>query len=75
MGLSATVADRMAKRNGASIHVDAVGWDFKLPDAGDHLGRERLIDLEQVDVLDRKFRLLQRSSHGDHSPPLGCPVR
>src|ERR1700733_1915160 len=45
-------AERVAHRDGAAVHVQLVDVDAQLPVGRDDLGRERLVDLDQVDVVD-----------------------
>ena len=40
----------MTERDGAAMNVDLRGLDAELAKDGDHLHRERFVDLEQVDV-------------------------
>src|SRR4029077_18066074 len=61
-------AERVADRDGAAIRVDpAVGEiDFEAAQAGQDLRRERLVDLDHVDVLQRQAGALQRLFRGRH---------
>ncbi len=56
--------ERMSQRDRSAIDIDPVEVDPDVIDAGKHLGRERLIDLHEIDVTDRELRELERVSHG-----------
>src|SRR5260370_11422981 len=45
-------AERVAQGDGAAVHVEPVDVDAELAVGGDDLRRERLVDLDQVDVGD-----------------------
>src|SRR3954452_11335082 len=53
-------ADRVAERDRAAVHVDLALVDAEHPHRVDRDRRERLVDLEQVDVVDRQAGLLER---------------
>ena len=59
MQLGAGAAERMAEGDGAAVHVDLahVGLELLLP--GQHDRGERLVDLEQVDVVDGETASLE----------------
>lgn len=44
-------ADRMAKRNRSAIDIDFVGIPAQFPVNCESLGGERLVRLDQVDIL------------------------
>src|SRR5215211_1552705 len=43
-------AERVTERNGATIHVDAIPIRVELPAPGGDDRRERLVDLDEIDV-------------------------
>ena len=45
-------AERVADRDRAAVHVELVDVDAQVAVAGDDLRGERLVDLDQVDVVD-----------------------
>src|SRR5450759_2700319 len=47
---AAAGSDRMPKRDRPAMGVDPFGVDVQLPEHGERLRRERLIELEQIDV-------------------------
>ena len=47
-----TRTKRMSDRDGASVDVDLIGIEFQVPDRGNALGGEGLVDLEDIDVID-----------------------
>src|SRR6266545_4969883 len=51
--------NRMADRDGAAVHVHLCGFDPELAEHGDHLHRERFVDLEEVHVLQVPADLLR----------------
>src|SRR6266542_296767 len=59
-------ADRMAERDRPAVHVHPGGIDAKLPQDRDGLDRERFIDLEEVDGVQRPADLCREPSHGFH---------
>src|SRR5262249_48355478 len=52
--------DRMAQRNRAAVDVDLVGVPAEVLVDRAGLGRERLVRLDQIEVLDLPARLLER---------------
>src|SRR5688572_30455346 len=48
----ARAADGMAERDRAAVDVHAGGVEAELADAGERLGGERLVELDEVDVGD-----------------------
>jgi hypothetical protein len=50
----------MAERHGAAVHVHAVGVGAEQFRGVDDDGRERLVQLDALDVVDRLARLLER---------------
>ena len=64
----------MPERDGSAVDVDLLGWDAQLA-LGDHRhDREGLVDLEEVDLLDRPVDLFEEQpDRGDRSgrEPLG----
>src|SRR5262245_7178915 len=51
--------DRVAERDPAAVHVQAVAVELQLALAGDHLRGKRLVDLDQVHVRERQPGLLE----------------
>ena len=47
--------DRVAERDRAAVHVDLVPVEAELAAVGEGLGRERLVDLDEVEGLDRQL--------------------
>ncbi len=63
----------MAERNGAAVGIDEIGILGKpeLAEASDGLGGEGLVQLDDVEIADRKAEALQQLSA---SPaPARCP--
>ncbi len=56
----------MTERDGAAVHVELVVGDAQLAGAIDGLRRERLVDLEQIDVLDAKPGLREQLADRGH---------
>ena len=54
-------ADRVAERHRAAVDVDLVPVDAGVAEELEHHGGERLVDLEQVDVVERHARPSRRS--------------
>jgi hypothetical protein len=57
----------VAERDGAAVRVDLRVHDVEEPqvlDARKRLRRERLVQLEELDVLDLHFRPRERLLHG-----------
>ena len=48
----ARLTEGVAERDGAAVDVELVPADAEVLGRGDHLGREGLVDLDQVDVVD-----------------------
>ena len=46
-------AEGMAERDGAAIHIDGRRIEPELAHAGDRLRRERLVQLDQIEIGDR----------------------
>src|SRR3954467_3306727 len=57
---------RMADRDGAAVHVEALVRDTELVAAVHHLYGERLVQLPQVDVRHLLAGRLQELRHGEH---------
>ena len=53
-------AERVAERDRAAVHVQPLVVDPELADAGEHLGREGLVQLDEVDVVDVEAGALER---------------
>src|SRR6266487_1911616 len=60
-------ADRMPDRDASALHVELVAVELQLSLARDHLSREGLVDLDQVDVRQGETGFLQ--------DPVGCGHR
>src|SRR5882672_8405726 len=54
----------MTERNTAAVDVDLVGIELQFPDAGNRLRRERFIQLDETDLIDRETGPLQRFLRG-----------
>src|SRR5262245_35994577 len=71
----AGAADRVAERDRAAVHVQALRVDLELLAQRDHLHAERLVQLDQVEVLhaalQQRAQLLGRDL-GRHHHPLRC---
>ena len=59
---------RMAERDRSAVDVDALGVDSQLAHDGHALRRERLVQLDQVDVADRDAGALEQLSHRRDRP-------
>ena len=57
-------AERVAERDRAAVHVQLVPRDSELLGRRDHLGGERLVDLDEVDVVDRHVGPGERPAAG-----------
>ena len=53
-------ADRMAERDRAAVDVDLRPVEAELAAVGERLRGERLVDLDQVEVLDPQLELLEQ---------------
>ena len=54
----------MAERDGAAVRVDLVRIDFQLADHRDGLRGKGLVELHEIDVVDRHPDFLQEVLHG-----------
>ena len=59
-------ADRVAERDGAAVHVQALGVEAQLAVAGQHLGREGLVHLDEVEVVEAQRQVLEQPLHRRH---------
>src|SRR5882672_7657382 len=50
----------MAKRDAAAVDVDLLGVEREVADAGDRLRRERFVELDEIDLIDRETCALER---------------
>ena len=66
--LGARAAQRMPQRDGAAVHVHLGQVEAQHLDHGQRLRRERLVQLDQVDLVQRQSRQLQRLGDGVHRP-------
>ena len=57
-------ANRVAERHGAATHVHARGIELQIVYDRKGLGRERLVQLEQIDVVGSEPRAVQRLADG-----------
>src|ERR1700674_709805 len=57
-------ADRMTERAGAAVNIDARVVEAKVAHGGHDHDRERLVDLEQIDVVLRPADLVQQLGYG-----------
>ncbi len=62
--LGAGGAERMTERDGATVGIDPLRVRLDLLEPSQHHRRERLVDLDDVDVFDRQAGLLQRVAGG-----------
>ena len=69
--LGARAAQRMAQRDRAAVHVDALRIHAGFADHRQRLHGERLVQLDHVDVVQLQARLRQRLR--DRRPPGRCP--
>src|SRR5689334_15537996 len=58
--------DRVAERDRAAVHVEALLRDAELAVAREHLRREGLVELDEVVVVDREPVELLERAHGGH---------
>ena len=63
----------MAQRDRPAVDVDSAFVQSELLAARQHLGREGLVQLEQVDVLHAQPGLLQHLAHRQHRGDERCP--
>jgi len=59
-------AERMSQGDGAAVDVDLFRIEAQLLDHGQRLCRERLVQLDQVELVHRERGLLQRLVRGGH---------
>ena len=57
--LRAGAAERMAERDRAAVHVQPLRIDRQLLQAREHLRRERFVQLDEIDLIERQSRELQ----------------
>ena len=57
-------AERVAEGDRAAVHVELVPRDAEVLGRRDHLRGERLVDLDEVDVVDRHAGPLERLAAG-----------
>ena len=58
----------MAERDRAAVDVDLVEGEAHVLDEAEHDGRERLVDLDEVDVVDGQPGLGERLAGGGRGP-------
>ena len=66
--LGAGAAERMPERNRAPVDVETFRVDWQFAQACEHLRREGFIELDQIDLLERKAGDLQRLADRGHRP-------
>src|SRR6476469_11071919 len=59
-------AERMAQRDGAAVHIGALAVEHELPLDHQVLGREGLVDLDQIHVIQSETRVGQCPPGGRH---------
>src|SRR2546423_10375621 len=64
----AAATKRVTDRNRAAVDVQFCVVDAQLALAGEGLRSERLVQLEQVDAVERQFRAQKRLAHRGHGP-------
>ena len=66
--LGAGAAERVAERDGAAVDVQSLRIDWQLAQAGNHLCGKRLVQLDQIHLLERQSGELQHFSNCRHRP-------
>lgn len=61
----ARASERVAQRDRSTADVHLLGVDLQLVQAVHRHGGERLVELDQVDVVDREVELVQELGDGD----------
>ena len=56
--------ERMAERDRAAVDVHLLGVEAELADHGEALRRERLVQLDEVDLVERDAAALEQLAHG-----------
>jgi hypothetical protein len=56
-------ANRMAKRDGAAVHIDFARLDAQFAQHSDCLNGERLVQFDQIDILEGPTDLLHQPPH------------
>ena len=64
--LGARAPERVTKRDRAAVDVQPAGIDRQRPQTGEHLRRERLVELDEVDLIERQAGELQDFLHRRH---------
>src|SRR5438132_1634476 len=59
----AGAAERMPECDGASVDVETLGIDRQLAETGEHLRGKRLVQLDEIDLIQRQPRDLQHLSN------------
>ena len=62
----AGAAERVAECDGPAMNIEPFHVQAKITSRGDHLDRERLVDLNEVHVVDRHTGAGQRPATGLH---------
>ena len=71
-------SQRMTKRDGATIHVQPVGIDRQLAQAGEHLRGKRLVQFDEIDLIQGQPGHLECLADRGYRPdaePLGLDAR
>src|SRR6185503_10046470 len=58
-------ADRMAKRTGAAMNVEAVGWNVELAHRRQRHHSESFVDLKQIDIAHPPADAVEQLSDGE----------
>src|SRR5262245_46110726 len=70
--LGAGAAERMPECNRTAVDVESIRMDRQRMEAREHLGRERFVELDEIDLIERQAgelqRLLDRGHRTDAEP-------
>src|SRR6058998_964873 len=58
----------MAERDAATVDVYLLGIELEIADAGDRLGGESLVQLHEIDLIDRETSTCERLLRGGNRP-------
>src|SRR5437762_13871701 len=61
-------AERMPERDRAAVHVDTISIELELPLDGEILTGERLVDLDEIDVVERQTGARQHPARRRRRP-------
>jgi hypothetical protein len=74
--LGAGAAERVAEGDRAAVDVQPIRIDRKLAKAGEHLGRERFVQLDEIDLVERQAGDLQDlADRGNRPRSESAPAR